>query len=317
MSVLKEIGGYFGLENYGGNEYHENAVAVNSGRNALLYLIKAHKIEKLYIPHYLCDTVYKLCEREEIPYEFYNVNIDFTPAFDKDLQKNEWIYIVNYYGQISNEQIKEYKAKYKNIVFDNVQSFFQEPVKGIDTVYSCRKFFGVPDGGYVYSTKPLNEVLKTDSSRERMTHILGRCEVDASSFYSDFAENDETFYDEGLKLMSPITKTLLKGVDYNAVSCKREENYGYLQSKLGGYNGIKLVLPKGPYCYPFYTVNGAKIRKTLIENKIYVPTLWGNVCETTDDVGKDYSINILPIPCDQRYGLEDMERIVKLINKLL
>lgn len=314
MSGLKEIGGYFGLENYSGNEYHKKAVGVNSGRNALLYLIKAHKIEKLYIPHYLCDTVYKLCEREGVPYEFYNVNPNFTPAFNGALQKSEWLYIVNYYGQISNKQIKGYKAKYKNIIFDNVQAFFQKPVKGIDTVYSCRKFFGVPDGGYVYSTKPLKEALETDFSRGRMTHILGRCEVDASSFYSDFAKNDESFYDEKLKLMSPITKTLLKGVDYSFVCRKRESNYKYLQSKLGKNNGLKLGCPKGPYCYPFYSANAAEIRKVLIENKIYVPTLWGNVCDTEDLIGKDYSKNILPIPCDQRYGIEDMERIVKEIK---
>lgn len=35
------------------------------------------------------------------------------------------------------------------IILDNTQSFFQKPISGIDTIYSCRKYFGVPDGAYL------------------------------------------------------------------------------------------------------------------------------------------------------------------------
>ena len=63
------------------------------------------------------------------------------------------VYIVNYYGLFSEEQLISLKNKYGNIVVDNAQAFFTEPVKGIDTIYSCRKFFGVPDGGYAYTEK--------------------------------------------------------------------------------------------------------------------------------------------------------------------
>ena len=36
---MKEIGGYIELDTYTGREYHEGALALNSGRNALIYLI--------------------------------------------------------------------------------------------------------------------------------------------------------------------------------------------------------------------------------------------------------------------------------------
>ena len=45
-----EIGGYFGLEASVGREYYPNLIALNSARNALVYLCKAKKIEKLYLP---------------------------------------------------------------------------------------------------------------------------------------------------------------------------------------------------------------------------------------------------------------------------
>ena len=78
---MKEIGGYFGLEQFAGREYHEGLLAVNSARNALAYLIKARNIQKLYIPYFLCDSVSNVCQREGCPVEYYLINIDFTPRF--------------------------------------------------------------------------------------------------------------------------------------------------------------------------------------------------------------------------------------------
>ena len=52
-----EIGGYFGLESLISNEYHKGLVALNTARNALLYVLRARKIKKLYIPYYLCNSI--------------------------------------------------------------------------------------------------------------------------------------------------------------------------------------------------------------------------------------------------------------------
>ena len=45
---MKEIGGYLELERPAGQEYHHGLLALNTGRNAVAYLIKARKIRKLY-----------------------------------------------------------------------------------------------------------------------------------------------------------------------------------------------------------------------------------------------------------------------------
>ena len=171
---MKEIGGYFGLEEFAGKEYHQNLVAVNSARNALLYILKARKVRKLYIPYFLCDTVAELCKRERFLYGEYGIGNDFLPAFDRPLEDGEWLYVVNFYGQISNEQICQLKSRWDRVIVDNVQAFFQKPVPGVDTVYSCRKFFGVPDGGYAACDGALSEELPMDISKDRMKHILGR-----------------------------------------------------------------------------------------------------------------------------------------------
>ncbi len=313
---MKEIGGYLELEQFNGEEFYSDLVAVNSGRNALLYILKAKKIKKLFLPYFLCESVSKMCEKEGYDYEYYSIDEAFLPKLDKKLGDKEYLYVVNYYGQLGNDILLELQAKYQNIIVDNVQAFFQKPIKGIDTVYSCRKFFGVPDGGYVSTDKAIEEAIIQDVSMNRMAHVLGRFEGNsASDYYGSFKENDKSFVNEELKLMSKLTHNLLKAIDYEIVKKKREENYKYLSDRLSKYNKLSLKMIEGPYMYPFYCKNGMKIKKKLAELKIFIPTLWPNVLGMDDTFEKDYAENILPLPVDQRYGIDDMNKIIEEILK--
>ncbi len=315
---MKEIGGYFGLEEFAGREYHQDLVAVNSARNALLYILKARKVKKLYIPYFLCDTVAELCKRERFPYEEYGIGSDFLPVFDRPLEDGAWLYVVNFYGQISNEKFFQLKNRWDRLIVDNVQAFFQRPVPNVDTVYSCRKFFGVPDGGYAACGVALPEELPVDSSKDRMKHILGRFEGIGSEYYMDFQNNDEGFYTLELRSMSRLTHNILRAVDYDVVRRRRNENYARLEAALGQRNRLQLTAPDGPYCYPFYCEDGMAVKKQLAQKKIYVPTLWPNVMDLGNwPMETDYAQNILPLPVDQRYTQEDMLRILSELDKLI
>ena len=313
----KEIGGYFGLEQFCGKELYPNAIAVNSGRNALVYLLKARKIRKLYIPYYLCDSVYGVCEREGCPYEYYHIDEHFMPLFDKALDNDEFLYVVNYFGQIGDAALLALQRKHKNIICDNVQAFFHAPLEGIDTLYSCRKFFGVPDGGYVVTDCKWDAPLEPDCSKDRMKHVLGRFEGRASDYYGEFRQNDDMFASLPLRAMSSLTQNILRGVDYDAVRHIREENFKALHEHLSDKNGMTVTCPAGPYAYPFYCENGMEIKRELAKKKIYVATLWPEVIDTDQTWEKSLAENILPLPCDQRYNLNDIKRVVDEISGLI
>ena len=312
---MKEIGGYFGLEQLVSNEYYKNLIPLNNGRNALLYLLKTKNIKKLYIPYYLCDSVSYMLKRNGYDFEYYNIDSNFIPIFNKVLANNEYLYVVNYYGQLNKEKIIYLKQKNKQIILDNAQAFFQKPIENIDTIYTCRKFFGVPDGAYLSTDLKIKSDLEIDISKGRMRHILGRYESNASEYYKDFQNNDESFKTEQLKHMSNLTHNILGAIDYENVRQIRNENYNYLKGQLGEFNKnkINLSFADGAFAYPVYLENGIEIRKKLVEKKIYIPTLWPNVIDEMqeDSIEYQYAANILPLPCDQRYRIEDMKYIVK------
>lgn len=316
---MKEIGGYFEFEQLVDNEYYKDLLRLNTGRHSLIYLIQKKKITKLYIPYYLCESVYEILGKYNYEYEFYRINENFLPNFDRNLLDNEYLYVVNFYGQLDNNKILRLKGRYKNIIIDNTHSFFQEPLNEIDTIYNCRKWFGVSDGSYLSTDIVLDEKLEEDFSRDRMVHLLGRYEGKASDYYSYFQENDKKFEYEEVKQMSKLTQNILGAIDYGKIKKIRKENYQYLNNNLKNINKLELSNVENPFCYPLYLDNVEGIREYLAKNKIYIPTLWPNVLKENPEQSIEYKYakNILPIPCDQRYNLKDMEYIIENIKSKL
>ncbi|MFR3431475.1 MAG: hypothetical protein ACLTTH_15965 [Holdemanella porci] len=160
-----------------------------------------------------------------VDYDAYSIDTNFKPIFNSKLNKDEYLYLINYYGQISNEEIKVYKDKYKNLIVDNAQAYFQMPIEGIDTLYTCRKFFGVSDGGILYTDLLLNRELEVDESFNRMRFVLGRFERNASDFYLESSKNNDLFDVEPVKYMSKLTDNLLHGIDYDYVGKEKNNEF--------------------------------------------------------------------------------------------
>lgn len=316
---MKEIGGYIELETFDGNMLHEGAVALNCGRGALEYICKAKNIKKLYIPYFLCSSVPDLCDRISVEYEYYHIDRSFQPVFNKTLNNGEWLYMVNFYGQIDNKTLSDWKSKYNNFIVDNAQSYYQMPVDGVDTLYTCRKYFGVADGAFLYTDKSIGRELDVDESYERMHFLLGRYERSANEFYSEYVANNKLFASEPVKRMSKLTLNLLHGIDYDAIAKQRRNNFEILNSEFKYINQLRVKSVYGAFMYPLLINNGSDVRKKLQAMKIYIPTLWPNVLETcsSDTLEYHYAADILPLPVDQRYGSEDMMYIVEAVKNVL
>ena len=224
--------------------------------------------------------------------------------------------VINYYGQLSNENILQMAKIFPNIIIDNAQAFFQKPVSGVDTIYTCRKFFGVTDGAYLYTDHEMDVRLEKDMSYQRMEYLLGRYECGANKFFEAYQDNEKRLSGQQIKRMSSLTENILKSIDYAVVSKIREDNYDVLEDNLGSFNMLQLRKASGPYMYPFMVKNGNALRKKLIARKIYIPVLWPNIVENCENQSDAYFManNILPLPCDQRYTKENMIEMIEIIK---
>lgn len=315
-SEMPEIGGYIELERNHGRALHEELTAVNCGRNALAYLIEVRGIKSIALPYYICGSVTALCEKYGLRVRSYRLRDDFRPDMD-GLSDDEWLYVVDPYGQLTEDDIKEIKAAHGKTILDNAQAYFKEPVPGVDTVYTARKFFGVPDGGFVATEAKLGRELETDVSGGRMSFLIGRFEGRASDYYDEYAANNKSFANEPLKAMSSLTMNLLKGIDYDFVRARREENFDRLHLALGGSNELRIRRPEGPFAYPYMVRGAAEIRRKMIERKIYIPILWPDAASAAPEGSFDrrLSADVLPLPVDQRYGAEEMDIMIDALKE--
>ena len=101
----------------------------------------------------------------------------------------------------------------------------------MDTLYTCRKYFGVADGAILYTDTELDREISQDVSFERMHFLLGRYERSANEFYSEYVANNKLFATEPIKQMSHLTKNLLHGIDYNSVAKRRQDNFEFFKCR--------------------------------------------------------------------------------------
>ncbi len=318
---MKEIGGYFELElpMNANQPLHPNGVKVNSGRHALEYILRVlgNKVKRLWVPYYTCEVVLQPIHRLGLEYEFYQVNMDLEIDSKPDLTDGDYIIVNNYFG-IKDAYINELACQYKGkLIVDNAQAWYNCEMPGFNTFYSPRKFFGMPDGGLAWATGELNNELERDHSYDRCSHLLKRIDSGASEGYAEFNVNSKKIGAQPLKRMSSLSDRILSSIDFDWVRIKRRSNFEMLHEVLKGSNGFNIPPMQSfasPMVYPYLT-NDASLRQRLIDNKIFVATYWPNVLEWCHEDSTEYKLakNLLPLPIDQRYGEDDMERIITQI----
>lgn len=318
----KEIGGYFSLELkkvLKKESFHSCGLYLNSGRNALEYILSSlSTIKRLWIPFFTCDVVLEPIQKLGISYCFYSINEDLELSELVSLAPDEYLLVTNYYG-IKDSYIKELSQVYgSQLIVDNAQALYANPIMGIKTFYSPRKYVGIPDGGIVYMKDGKDiQLFDIDISYDRLSHLLKRIDLDAGVGYTDFKVNSRKLANQPIRRMSKLTRSLFDSIEFEEIKEKRKRNFQILHETLGSTN--RLAIPNVntfacPLVYPYFT-SDSTLKKKLIENKIFVATYWPNVLEwcKTDSLEYQLADNIIAIPIDQRYGLEEMNRIIENI----
>lgn len=314
----REIGGYLEIERNYGKEFFDG-LALNTSRNCLQFLIRKRNIKKIYIPYYLCLVIEDTCIDEGVEIVYYHIDSYFNPMLDDViLNNNEYIYLVNYFGMLTNDYVEKMRDKYRNIILDNTHSFYSRPLESVDTIYNCRKYFGVPDGAYLISDLDVSNIydhFSEASSLGRIYHLFGRFEKNAQAFYSSFLEAECELDNCDIQLMSKITHNMLCAIDYDKIYNIRVSNYAILANELSDSNLLSLSC-NGTYMYPLLVNNGKELRTYLINHKIYVPKLWPDLDKfELNEFECNLFENLVLLPIDQRYSDNDMKYLLNIIKK--
>lgn len=320
---MKEIGGYFGLELESGKEiFHETPYHFKSGRSSLSFILQHEQPKKVYVPFYTCDALLEPFIENNISYSFYSINEAFEIVDLPQVEKGELIVYVNYYD-LKRKYVEYLSDLFKDkLVVDCTQSYF---VKGNNTSWffnSARKFFGVPDGSdlYIPDGKSLYEEYEQLSVNESylVDHLLLRFNGHTQKGY-DFFKQNEVLNNSDICKMSLLSTSLLSRVDFSNSIQVRENNFRYLHMALKNSNLLALSLTEKTVSNFYPYLPSQYIGKEVFwNNKVFVPILWEDCIKR--NMASDFNYEstlckkLIPIPIDHRYGLDDMQTIVKIMS---
>lgn len=315
----KSIGGYFGFELPGATDFlYPEAVKFQSARAAFHALLSVGRPSRVWMPKYICDAMLAPLGAVGIDFVFYDLDQHLGVSESVVLAPKDWLLYVNYFG-ICGEQEKKLLERFDpaQLILDHSQAFFASPKDCLATIYSPRKFFGLPDGGLLTPSLPITAPDETDNgSVARCSHLLKRLDSSPEASYADFRGAEESLLNTMPRKMSNLSERLLTGVDYKTVRQRRNTNFQFLHQQLQHRNGLEIdpAQTDGPLCYPLL-INAPGLRKRLIAERIFIPIYWPEAMTRLQSKSMEYSMisNCLPLPCDQRYSPEDLIRMVHLI----
>ena len=318
---VKTIGGYFELadKDCECGRMPVDGIALNTCRNALEFIIlQLADAKRIFIPYYTCEAVIEPLKRLLVKYEFYHINEQLEIAEELVLEDGDYIIANNYFG-VKDAYIAELAKKYRGkLIIDNAQALFAPVLPNIKAAYSTRKYVGVADGGFAIGVSAIYSTdYEEDNSLEHDSHLYVRKEKGAEAGFKDYQVNECRLDNQPIRRMSPLTQAILSQINYDSIIEKRRQNYLYLTNFLGEKNLLQLPSIDSftcPMVYPFMT-DDESLRARLIQNKIFVARYWPNVLEWCSEYELEYKLatQVIPLPIDQRYGVEDMDRIIEII----
>ncbi|MCC4282814.1 hypothetical protein LL273_03715 [Marinobacter salarius] len=317
----KPMGGYQGLELpfFEANLDKAN-VKTNSARSALKIILKAVGALKVWLPAYTCDAVVDAVYDLGIELEYYRVSSTFDIDSYLRLGKGEYILVVDYFG-LTGDAVSRSLDRFgqANTIVDCSQAYFSGYAGALATFWSPRKFFGLPDGGLLYSDAPhVKQPEGRDTTSEtRLGHLISRLTNSPEVAYHQYQEAELRIAELPVQGMSHLTERLLHSVNYEVARAARNRNVRYLHDRLGKHNQLKLDLDadKAPLCYPLLPNIKTTSRSELINHRVFLPSYWPEVLTRVEEESFEWNLvtNGLFLPCDQRYTEEDMDRLLSLL----
>ena len=320
-----EIGSFLELQLPKGREYYNattDIARLNTGRMGIWHAFRITGAKRIWVPVYQCDSIRDTFREKGVEVCYYRQSPDFTPL-DLNPDKDDAVLLVNYYGIMSSPRMAQLAEKYHNVIVDNCQAFFCKPVEGALNVYSCRKFVGVPDGAYVVGrnahllTQEYDQGYSSDTAGFLLTRIEYGCE---GKGYEARSINEHRIDSEDCTLMSPLTRYILDGTDYDHIISKRRENFQYA-CRL--FNDMNKIDPNAymdestvPMVYPLVVEDDTLLAR-LQEGKHFQGHWWSYICdEQPEDCFEHWlSRYVIPITIDQRYGKEELDYLYSIVNK--
>lgn len=299
-----------------------------SGRSALRSIVRElSDCHTVAMPSWCCDSMVEPFLEAGFQVRFYPVYWDGgliqEPYTDCDV-----LFLMDYFGHTGQQCVP--RACSSVLIRDLTHSLFSTPCVDADYCFgSLRKWCGVWTGGYAWTRdgRVLSAgeaedgvyiALRRDAMERKAAYICGGS--GGKDYLELFAQAEDRLERTGIAPAAQRDILLAQTLDVAGIQTRRRTNAETLRSAFAEW----LLFPEMeetdcPMFVPVLVPDGRrdKLRSGLIRHEIYCPVHWPvSSCHRLDARERVLYENELSLVCDQRYTVENMQRMVNVIHSL-
>lgn len=305
-------------------------------RSALRQLLARIAPPRFWVPAYICASVSQ--QAPDSTLRFYPLEGDLEPNvsfLDARVQDGDVLLGVNYFGRPPGDAFRAFVADRPSV------TFIEDCAQTIDTglppwgqwrLFSPRKLLGVPDGGLLVHIGAPDRPIHFDNSESpdngALRAMKARRADPAGRNWADWHDSYETWrlsLKPSARAMSKTTLDILTTTPVAPMADRRTANFTRLSESLqeiafgSPYDHDQLHFV--PFGFPINLSPDLRtsIRRALWEARIYTFRHFADLPSPAADFPYEWGLSesLLTLPCDQRLTLDDIDRIVTVVQKTL
>ena len=344
------IGGDFALDWNGLCETNTDRSLFATGRAALAAILinESSCVGDWLVPDYICPVVPQTLSEggaRPKPYHWHTPWMPDLSQLDRLLDNAAGIIIPFYMGLAPASQLWELLSNRSLVVIEDrcqcVGSFpAPNDLQGSYAIGSFRKWMPTPDGAYCVKRDgaaplPIGSpdtklvLARMAAALVKQTRSLDLplgVDRDVEQAYIELFRLGETWSEFPVKPKpaSSVAGYLIRNANFDMICARRIANQTWLAKHLAAKDEVRILEPEPGLlekqnvpllAMPVTCSNREAIRRRLASQNIYCPMHWVDGDWTgLGGVAADLAESVLSIPIDQRYELEDLQRIVEVLE---
>lgn len=299
-------------------------------RSAFGALVRALSPRRVWLPAYMCRSVSDQVSPELLRYYGVGNSLDPDVGFlESAVRSGDLVLGMNYFGRPPSYRFREWIASRQDLIT------IEDCAQTIDTgqpgwaqyrIFSPRKVVGVVDGGIIVPRRgeQLPGEVRTviDPESRAILPVYFRLEDVGGRHWSEWHHKYEAWRMElapSNRRMAATSLAVLGLADPGRIGELRRKNYAVLDQSLGELGFLPPDQSRAvPFGFPVRLAHDLRdrVRALLWEARIYAFRHFADLPSPESKFPAEHALSreLMTLPCDQRYGVHDMERIAYVVR---
>jgi dTDP-4-amino-4,6-dideoxygalactose transaminase len=332
--MSRVIGGVFALESpseyYGTPRFmNRSSLLLANARCGFTLLLRWLRPSQVWMPAYLCESMFKIAESEAGRMRLYPVD-ERLAASDRrwlqDVRPGDVVVVVDYFGFVPDAELAGSARERGAIVVEDASHALLSADAGSIgdyVLWSPRKFAGLPDGGALQANNGrLPELVAAAGEQAWWNLAYDAClrrrqfEEGGPREWLPVHQQAEDEHPSEPVAMSEYSRNLATGLDWEAIARRRSANYRVLAERLARFDQMPAASAGTvPVGFTMRVDNRDEVRAALFAQDIFPSRLWPTAGRVPDEFVASHrlSATTMTLHCDQRYDAEDMARTADIV----